>query len=167
MPPLAAAPPSSAQDTVPPPPSEADRAAQGMSQRQMAVDLIIGHARAAQAVAAILDNPEDTKRVNLLRAEQDAAYAELANSRTKQAVSFAELTAARAELAASQSEATSLKERCGIFYENQCTPRGGVNDVEIEDSNPVSPGPPPSQPVENIVVEDVVPLAAVPPVNID
>ncbi|KAA8532383.1 hypothetical protein F0562_032362 [Nyssa sinensis] len=88
---------------------------QRMSQRQMAVDLIAGHVRAAQVVAAILDNPEDTKRVNLLYAELNAARAKLVTPRTEQAVSFAKLTAVRAELAASRSEAASLKDRCRVL----------------------------------------------------
>ncbi|KAA8535652.1 hypothetical protein F0562_030655 [Nyssa sinensis] len=86
-----------------------------MSRRQMAIDLIVGHARTAQAVAAILDSLEDTERVNLLRAELDAAHAELATSGTEQAVSLPELTATCAELPASRSEVGSLKEMCGIL----------------------------------------------------
>ncbi|KAA8549590.1 hypothetical protein F0562_001392 [Nyssa sinensis] len=53
----------------------------GMSPRQIAIDLMVVHAKAVQAMAAILDHTEDSERVNRLQAEQKAAHAELAASR--------------------------------------------------------------------------------------
>ncbi|KAA8546756.1 hypothetical protein F0562_003185 [Nyssa sinensis] len=43
----------------------------------------------------------------------------------------------------------------------------GVDDVEVEDSNPTSPKPTPAQPAEGTVIGDAVPISAMPPVTID
>ncbi|KAA8517277.1 hypothetical protein F0562_017570 [Nyssa sinensis] len=43
----------------------------------------------------------------------------------------------------------------------------GVDDVEVEDSNPYFPEPIPVQPIEGTVIEDAVPITIVPPLAVD
>ncbi|KAA8521546.1 hypothetical protein F0562_012219 [Nyssa sinensis] len=50
---------------------------EGLNMRQVALDLMVGHSQATQAMAAILDRSENTKKVNKLQVDLDASRSSL------------------------------------------------------------------------------------------
>ncbi|KAA8550145.1 hypothetical protein F0562_001839 [Nyssa sinensis] len=154
-----------------------------MSRWQMTIDLIVGHARgeleAARAEleasrAAVQEQECPTpKALKQELKEAEVAAAQRLESCVAEAHAAAKAKAEKELLDEVNQMGHEFVDTRYLLFRKRIQKLYpdlgilGVEDVEVEDSNSTSPEPAPVQPAEGTVVEDAVPISAIPSVTLD